>query len=456
MFVGALLRLCWAPHWLADASQVRPFCTAFDQAMAHVREPDGFDGEPLLPRLTVRTVSEPVQRWRKKAQEVIKARRAFFGNPGIDVRRESSDILHHIKGCVSVNVVEYSATNIAVRHANDVHSMKALLDSPVPDWAKVRWVDVKGLSGDMIWLLAQRFDWHPLSVEDIVNIPQRPKADVYESHLYVSIVIVKETPNTEELLVIDKQRVFTKRQLATEQASLFLMRDGTVISIFQFDGEFITAPILQRLQDPRAMLKDSGDSSFLLYSILDAAVDSAMPLMACYENALSKIEDKILQQDRPKASLTKQLHLLQTELQALRKSISPTRVILNKLRANANDPQYNFISQLTSVYLADAIDHADTTIEDIDSLCITSSDLINLVFNNIAHSSNRSMQALSVVSTIFLPITFIAGVYGTNFDILPELHWQYGYEFFWGLCTLLTVVFVWALGRLGVLNEATE
>ncbi|WIA34654.1 hypothetical protein OEZ86_012969 [Tetradesmus obliquus] len=245
-------------------------------------------------------------------------------------------------------------------------------------------------------------------------------------------------------------------ELLVEQASIFLFRDGTLLTMFSHEGEGLAAPILDKLKGFKTLLTDSQDASFLFNAVLDAVVDHAMPVVQVYASRIAQLETQVLLDKRPPARLTKELHLLCNDLKVLRRTLVPTQHLIHKLQAThaTTDSSKHFLSPLTLVYMADVADHISTIVEDMETLAEDARDLIDLVFNTIAHHNNNSMQMLAVVSTIFLPITFLAGVFGMNFDqFFPEIHWQYGYIYFWGLCSVISVVFAAMMKRWGMFSS---
>jgi len=240
--------------------------------------------------------------------------------------------------------------------------------------------------------------------------------------------------------------------IAGEQVSLFLMKDGTVISMFENDGSSVIQPILHQVSEARTLARESEDASYLLNLLIDAVVDMAYPVVDAYTELLHSFEDKVMK-GQPAAAITRELHVMQGDLAVFRRTVLPTYNVVAALRGHVEEGQTRLVSKLTSTYLNDVQDHVSTILENMDGLQGQARDLIDLVFNLIAHNTNKSMQTLSIMSTIFLPLSFLAGVYGANFDSIPEIHWEYGYVYFWCMCGLITMLFMGILWRLGMLNN---
>eukprot|EP00775_Hariotina_reticulata_P002620 gene2620-2921_t len=413
----------------------------------------------------------------------------FAASLGLDVKRHNYDLaMAGLHADVRITVIDYNNIRTMVHDNITNVSLQQFLNRPRPEWSKVRWINVQGLSWDVIQTLAKQFDLHPLSVEDIVHIPQRIKADYYQDYLYTSAILVsvdhpsqlEELPHLalpeaaipagsgsgtgRELQLLPgasypsyrttsgggskkavaqaadaKRTLLQPMELVVEQASFFLFNDGTLISLFTDEGEGIARSIVNKLKGFKTLLTDSEDASFLFNALLDAVVDHTLPVVQIYASHIAALEAQVMLDKRPQASLTKELHLLSNDLKVLRRTLVPTRNLIHKLRSTSTDTSnkssstdtsnksgsQSFLSPLTVLYMSDVLDHISSVVEDMDVLAEDARDLIDLIFNTISHQNNASMQMLAVVSTIFLPITFIAGVYGTNFDqYFPEIHWQ--------------------------------
>lgn len=474
-------------------------------------------------------LSKGKRRWQNAAQKVIGINHITStyrpgALQGLDVKRHSyNSLFGGLHTDVDVTVVDYNKDQVEVATGITNSMLPEVLKVARPSWSKVRWINVQGLSWDVITTLAVAFDLHPLSVEDIVHIPQRIKADYYPEYLYVSVILLsvdhpsslgrqdsayaaaeaaassgsggvqqrrtsdrggavgsvgvgggqpfggdmskalrtrlfgaagaKKVQSDKHAAAAGSAAALLQMQPTVEQASMFLLRDGTLITMFQSVGnDKIARTLLNKLEGFRSLLTDSQDASYLFNAVLDAVVDHTLPLVQVYSSRIATLESRVLLDSRPQAGLTKELHLLSNDLKLLRRTLVPTQHLVHKLQ-NTHDKDNNqgFLSPLTVLYLSDVYDHISTVVEDMISLAEDAKDLIDLIFNTIAHNNNSSMQMLAVVSAIFLPITFLAGVYGTNFDqFFPEIHWQYGYVYFWVACVFITAGFSALLQRWGM------
>lgn len=407
-------------------------------------------------------------KWQRAMKSVLDAQRtvkSFPGCvPGVDVKRTKHSHLCEKYNCESVvTVIDYDHEQFINHDDLNKRNLIEFLSRPRPSWSKVRWINVQGLSWDVVEELALFYDLHPLAVEDLVHLPQRIKTDIYDNHVFVSAMVVSlgrsSGSSCEEVgRLISSRKPWSREEreakphldieIFCEQVSLFLFKDGTVLSIFQKEGELVTRPLMAQLHECKTLARDSEDASFLLNLLLDGVVDHALMVVESYTLRLEAFERKVLQ-DKPQSAYTKELFLLQGDLKLLRRTLTPTYYMITTLK-KIDQLEEAFLTPLTQTYLDDILDHCSTLTENIDTLCAEAKDLIDLIFNTISHDTNQQLQALSIVSTIFLPLSFVAGVYGTNFEFLPEIHWKYGYAYFWGLCLLITCVFVLILRRYGM------
>jgi Mg2+ and Co2+ transporter CorA len=203
----------------------------------------------------------------------------------------------------------------------------------------------------------------------------------------------------------------------THQVSLLLLRDGTIISLFQEGGgEGIRSPIEERLRLSSAIIRDSADPSLLLHNLLDGLVDEILEVIEGYTADVAEIEDRVIRgSDNIDMNLIKELHLIIGELAALKRTIVPLRTVITSLRSQRSDA-WEPISDLTRVFLSDVLDHVQIATDTVDALERQLASLIDLTFNFLSYRTNESMRILAVVSILFLPITFLSSVFGMNFE----------------------------------------
>lgn len=290
----------------------------------------------------------------------------------------------------------------------------------------VLWVDVVGLgTEEKLRAIAQMFQIHALAIEDIVHAHQRAKVEAYDENLYV---VLRIPDPTREQLCEQFSMVLGKNYLVTFQErpgdSFDLVRSG-----------------LRHSKEGAA--RQGVKPDYLAYRLLDAAVDAYFPMVESVSDHLDTLDDPSTADDMHAAF--RELHTVRRELLLLRRAIWPLRDMINELRSDLTP----FMTDSTRMYLRDCHDHCVQLIDLLESYRDIAGDVRDYFLSTISNRMNEVMKTLTVIATIFLPITFIAGVYGMNFNSevsilnMPELNWKYGYLFSWGLMVAVTVLLLW-------------
>ncbi|XZE33568.1 magnesium/cobalt transporter CorA [Pirellulaceae bacterium SH501] len=275
------------------------------------------------------------------------------------------------------------------------------------------WIDVTGLGSEStLRALASQLGLHPLAMEDVVNVHQRAKVDEFSDYLFVVA------------RMIDGGDAYHSEQLS------FFVRPGLLVSFQERSGD-CWDPIRQRLKHHRGKVCE-GRSDYLLYALLDAVIDSYFPVMEQIAELADGVEEAITLEQN--GTHLMQVHELRGQLLALRRSIRPHREMLNELVRDST----SFIEAETRVHLRDCYDHTIQLIDSIDTYRELTSDLRDYYLSTVSNSMNEVMKVLTIISTIFIPLSFVAGVYGMNFKDhspwnMPELGWYFGYPFALGL-----------------------
>jgi magnesium transporter len=275
--------------------------------------------------------------------------------------------------------------------------------------AAVLWVDVVGLAdADLIQSIGTRFGLHHLALEDVVNVHQRPKVEEYDGHLY--IVLRMATPGSSS---------------DTEQVSIFLSK--TVVITFQERAGDCFDPVRQRIRQGKGRIRGK-PADYLVYALIDATVDGYFPVLDAGGEALAALEDEVVIGPRPEH--IEHIHSLKRNLLALRRATWPTRDLLSALLRD----EFDLVSDATRVYLRDVHDHTVQLIDIIETYREIASGLVDAYLSSQSTRLNEVMKFLTILSTVFLPLTFVTGLYGMNFDTaspwnMPELGWRFGYPF---------------------------
>ena len=302
------------------------------------------------------------------------------------------------------------------------------------DTASVSWVDVLGLgSEDILRRLGKVFKLHPLVLEDIVNVPQRPKVEDYENQLVIisQMVLVKE--NGTGFWVEQVSLVLGKHYLLTVQEEP--SRD-----CFQ--------PVRDRIRAGKGTIRKQGPD-YLAYTLIDAIIDGFFPVLEAYGERIEELEDEVV--TKPTRRTIEKIYQIRRELLALRRAIWPQRDAINSIIRDGSD----LISPEVRVYLRDCYDHAVQVMDMVETYRELTSGLMDIYLSSVGNRMNEIMKLLTVISSIFIPLTFIAGVYGMNFNTeksplnMPELNWYWGYPACLGLMAAIAIGLIFFFWRRG-------
>ncbi|WP_295619801.1 magnesium/cobalt transporter CorA [Chamaesiphon sp. GL140_3_metabinner_50] len=285
----------------------------------------------------------------------------------------------------------------------------------------VSWIDVSGLGNTATWdALSPIFDLHRMLVEDVVNVPQRPKIEHYQDQVLIIAIMVVLNPD---------RTGFTK-----EQVSLVLGKNY-LLTIQEEPEEDCFHGVRQRIEIDRGIIRTQG-ADYLAYCLLDAIVDGFFPVLEYYGELIEDLEEEVM--IRPDRSTLEKIYKVRRELLTIRRAIWPQRDAINSLIRDGSD----LISSEVQVYLRDCYDHTVQVMDMVETYRELATGLMDVYLSAVSNKMNEIMKSLTVVSVIFIPLTFIAGVYGMNFDRskspvnMPELGWYWGYP----LCVALMVI----------------
>jgi magnesium transporter len=321
-----------------------------------------------------------------------------------------------------ITCIDYNPGQVLTQEITD---MADFLSHHRPEWCAVRWINVDRLS-DMgaIHALAEKYELHPLAIEDMLHVSQRPKIEAYGG---------EETEIRARLFVVSRNPFLTEGRLHHSQVSIFLGHN-TVLTFHQAPSD-VWDPILVRLKSKGSRLRAS-DASFLAYSLLDAIIDRCFPVLEFFSGWAEDLESQILENDNH--ATISEIHKFKRDLLLLRWAVWPMRDVVSSLRRD----EFECVSPATRLYLGDLYDHVIQIIEIIETYREMASDLTENYMSSISNRMNQVMKVLTLISTIFIPLTFLAGVYGMNFRFFPELNQPWAYPAFWGICVVLAVLMV--------------
>ncbi len=312
---------------------------------------------------------------------------------------------------VLINYLEYNEEKF--NRVNPENQSINKFHQPVDDL--IQWYDIRGLHDvEVINIIGATFKLHPLILEDIVDTQQRPKYDEYDHGI---LVVLKA-------LSFDATTVSVK----TEQVSIYL-GPGFLLS-FQEAETDLFHQIRERIHTGKGRIRKK-NADYLIYALLDAIMDSYYVVLDEIEGVIEKLETSIL--NNPGKNNKGEIHQLKQEMLIVRKSIAPLREAISRFSKSEHD----LISENTKVFLRDLYDHNVQLLDTTETYRDMLNSLQDLYLSEISFKMNEVMQMLTLITSIFVPLSFLAGLYGMNFEYIPELHFKYGYFILLGVMLLI-------------------
>jgi magnesium transporter len=333
-----------------------------------------------------------------------------FGVPHHEATAHAPD-----PGKATLTCIDYGPEHFQIEEVKDPAEFVA---RHRPEWSVVRWINVDWATDPgLIQALAGKYQLHPLAVEDVLHPGQRPKTEDYPADA--------ESPG--RLFVLARMLQIVDHRCRSEQIAFFLGR-STLIT-FQQDPGDVFGPIRQRIKTKGSRLRN-GDASFLLYALIDAIVDHLFPILDHFSERLTALEESVLK--RPARNTVTSIYRIKRELVVLRRAVWPMRDLVLQLQ---REPHV-CLSDVTQTYLRDVYDHLVHLIDLVETYREIATGLTETYMSAVSNRMNEVMKTLTIISTIFVPLTFLAGVYGMNMPI-PENHHEITYPLFWVFALLL-------------------
>ena len=310
-----------------------------------------------------------------------------------------------------VNILEYNDGTIEHHKPGSLDQIVAHKEPPL-----VSWIDVVGLSDEaFIEKVGKRFGLNPLVMEDAVNTQQRPKIDEYEHYIF----------GVFKMLYLDDEN-----RLVWEHVALVLMQN--CVLVFQELEDDVFNGVRERLKAKTGRIRSRG-ADYLFFALIDAIVDHYFVVLEYLNEQIELLEDEVY--ENPTKQVANKIQELKKKVLRVRRWVSPVRELVSRLI----ETEHPLITKDTKLFLRDVQDHSTEINESLQIYREMTMSLMEMYMSNMSNRMNEVMKVLTIMASIFIPLTFIAGIYGMNFEHMPELDWQYGYYMVW---TVMVVLFL--------------
>jgi magnesium transporter len=312
-------------------------------------------------------------------------------------------------GPLRIHVIDYRGPRVEERDVGDVEELTRYLGSET-----VTWVEVEGLGDERaLRRIGEIFQIHPLALADAVNTPQRPKTETYENHDFL----------------VCRMAQMNGREIEIEQVSLVIGPHWVIT--FQVGQRDVFDPVRERIRSNSLICGMGAD--FLAYSLLDTLIDGYFPIVEALGDTLEEVEERVVAGKIERNAGA--IHVIRRQLLGFHRILWQQRDAINSLLRGES----RFVTPAIRVYLRDAYDHAVQILDLVESFREMAVSLMEVHLSSVSNRLNEVMRVLTVISTIFIPLTFLVGVYGMNFEYMPELRWRWAYPTLWVLMIALGV-----------------
>ena len=319
---------------------------------------------------------------------------------------------------VKITIIDYDESQVQEKIAEKIEECFPFKDKPT-----VTWINIDGIHKvEVIEKIGNCFNLHPLILEDILNTGQRPKIEDFGEHIFLVL----------------KMLYYLEKEITIEQVSLIL-GPNFVISFQEREGDVFNN-IRERIRNNKGRIRKMG-ADYLAYSLLDAIVDGYFVILEKVGEEIEDIEEKLIKNPTPKT--VQIIHNLKREMISLRKSVWPLREVVGVLERGES----SLIKKTTGIYLRDVYDHTIQVIDTIETYRDMISGMLDIYLSSISNRMNEVMKILTIIATIFIPLTFIAGIYGMNFRFMPELGWRLGYPAVLFIMVIIGIVMLFYFRR---------
>ena len=314
-----------------------------------------------------------------------------------------------------ITIIDYDAEAFQEKEAQSMEECCALKDT-----STVTWINIDGVhDGQLISDLGSRFGVHPLILEDVMNTAQRPKMEDMGGYIYIIVRMLD---------LVNK-----RKEVRSEQVSLIL-GPNFVMSFQESEGDVFDA-VRERIRSGKGRIRKQGPD-YLAYALIDAIVDNYFIVLEKLGENVEDIEEELT--GNPDRETLHEIHTLKREMIYLRKSVWPLREVISGLQRTESD----LIKDSTEIFLRDVYDHTVQVIDTIETYRDMVSGMLDIYLSSVSNRMNEVMKVLTIIATIFIPLTFLAGIYGMNFKFMPELEWHWGYFLILGVMLVVGIFMV--------------
>ena len=316
---------------------------------------------------------------------------------------------------IRITLIDYDENQYNEREIENIEDCFPYKGSP-----SISWINIDGVHQvDVIEKLGDHFVLHPLLQEDVVNTHQRPKFDEFDDHLFIVL----------RMFFLNEE----KNELEGEQIS-FIVGANFVISFQERQGD-VFEQVRERLRNGKGRIRKKG-SDYLAYCLIDAIVDSYYTILETLGEHIESLQEELV--SKPKREDLQIIQDLKSYMLFIRKSVWPLREVIGGL-VRSESP---LIKEDVLVYVRDVYDHVIQAIDTIETYRDMLSAMLDIYLSSVGNRMNEVMKVLTIIATIFIPMTFLAGIYGMNFKYMPELEWRYAYLFFWIVVSVVLIAMI--------------
>lgn len=319
-----------------------------------------------------------------------------------------------------IRLIDYCRDDLYEEQLKDLSQIEKYLSKET-----ITWINIDGLHDiELMTEIKSKFNLHSLVMEDVMNTGQRPKIDDYDENLYLVL----------KMLMFNEQN----GKITAEQIS-FVIGKGFLLTFQERKGDFFD-PLRERIRKQKGRVR-SKKSDYLAYSIIDIIIDNYIRIIESIGEKIEDLENELL--NHPETSIVQKINHYKQEINYLRKTLKPVRELVIDFIKSEND----LLDSNTIPYLKDLEDHITIAVETLETYREVLSDYLNIYNTNISNRLNDVMKVLTIFASIFIPLTFLAGIYGMNFEYIPELKYEYAYFILLGIMLIAAVLMLFFFKR---------